>query len=64
MCFKRKGKSNLKKKKNSWLKACFLGDVRFVKDIFYVIGKSFDKMHFTCNWVDLGWVSDFKKHVI
>ena len=56
MCFKRKRKSNLKKKKNSWLQACFLGDVRFVKDIFYVIGKSFDKMHFTCNWVDLGWV--------
>ena len=27
-----------------------------VKDIFYVIGKSFDKMHFTCYWVDLGWV--------
>ena len=27
-----------------------------VRDIFYIIGKSFDKMHFTCNWVDLGWV--------
>ena len=27
-----------------------------VRDIFYVIGKSFDKMHFTCNWIDLGWV--------
>ena len=22
--------------------------------LFYVIDKSFDKMHFTCNWVDLG----------
>ena len=22
--------------------------------LFYVIGKSFDKMHFTYNWVDLG----------
>ena len=60
----KKKKKQFKKKKNSWLQACFLGDVRFVKDIFYVIGKSFDKMHFTCNWVDLGWVSDFKKHVI
>ena len=21
-------------------------------------------MHFTCNWVDLGWIYDFKKHVV
>ena len=27
-----------------------------VRDIFYVIGRPFDKMHFTCNWIDLGWV--------
>ena len=24
--------------------------------LFYVIGLSFDKMHFTCIWVDLGCV--------
>ena len=24
-----------------------------VRDIFYVISKSLDKMHLTCNWVDL-----------
>ena len=34
-----------------------------VKDIFYVIGQSFDKMHFTCNLVDLGWFKYFKKQV-
>ena len=28
----------------------------FVKDIFDIIGQSFDKMHFTCNWVELRWV--------
>ena len=27
--------------------------INHVKDIFYVIGESFDKMHFTYNWVDL-----------
>ena len=29
---------------------------RCVKDIFFVIDKSFDKMHFTCNLVNLGCV--------
>ena len=28
---------------------------------FYVIGLSFDKMHFTCIWVDLGCFKYFKK---
>ena len=27
-----------------------------VKDIFYVISWSFDKMQFTYNWLDLEWV--------
>ena len=55
MCFKRKRKSKIKKKKkNAWLQACFLEDVGVVRNIFYVIGKSFDKMHLTCNLVDLG----------
>ena len=29
--------------------------------LFYVIGLSFDKTHFTCIWVDLGHVLRFKK---
>ena len=29
--------------------------------LFYVIGLSFDKTHFTCIWVDLGCVLYFKK---
>ena len=29
--------------------------------LFYVIGLSLDKTHFTCNWVDLGCVKHFKK---
>ena len=36
------------KKKNTVLDSTdYVDDVR---DIFYVIGKSFDKMHFTCIW--------------
>ena len=30
--------------------------VRFVRVIFYCNRLTFDKMHSTCNWVDLRWV--------
>ena len=41
---------------NKSLFPCIYANKVVVRNIFYVIGKSFDKMQFTCNLVDLGWV--------
>ena len=39
--------------------------VDIVRDICYIcIGESFDKTHFTCNWLDLGWVYYFEEQEI
>ena len=43
-----------------WSTYALLGHMWFTclehMSLFYVIGLSFDKKHFTCIWVDLGYV--------